>query len=539
MISPSEILSKIGLPGSARHFAAVDFDAGEMRVVCAERRGKVVRITQLIRADLPNEIDVEDAGAMGRFLAQTLAKASPSVKSIVMNVPRSQAILKPLRLPRGTAESELPAMIRFQVEKELPFPLAEALVDFTIARHYAGEALPGEEDGALCVLVAAVRLPVVEHYRRIALTAGVKLRRLGLRASANLCCVLECLDEDDNKPLALVHVTADETEIDVLSGGYMEFSRSALIDVAPDGEGGQAVTERSARAVAAEISRSLRSYQAARQGEDISRILLAGQTGIEPGIAKALTTRLGLKCERFNPAEALGLPDDGGASPFISALGLAIQSKRSDMAFDFLNPRRPKARPDAKKLRRVFFAAGAAAVVLAAIVGGAVHVHRKKAAVSQLRTRLSQLKKLNKPVAKLEERFRAVQDWADQGPTVLDHWALLSSILPPCTELYASSIKGGAEAQLILAIRATDDDVITRLGETLRKAGYRHKTARVATSENPLGYLYETSVQVIPTDDVKVDLSAGKGPPRPENEASYEERRSYERSSRRNRRNRR
>ena len=133
------------MPG---RFLAVDMDSRVLRIVCAERTGRHIRIARLLRADFPDDLDATDASAVGGFLAATLRGASISAAAMVMSVPRGQAVLKPVRLPPGTDEADLPDMVRYQVERELPFRIEEAVVDFTISRHYHVDDSP-ETDGRL------------------------------------------------------------------------------------------------------------------------------------------------------------------------------------------------------------------------------------------------------------------------------------------------------------------------------------------------------------------------------------------------------
>jgi len=526
-----------------RRFIAVDIDSRILRIVCAERTGRHVRVTRLIRADFPPDLEVTDARAVGGFLAKTLQEANVDARAMVMSVPRGQAVLKPLRLPPGTDEADLPDMVRYQVERELPFRIEEAVVDFTIGRHYHVDDSPETDGRVVDVLVAAVRLPVLEHYRQIATTAGVKLLRLGLRPNANLCCVLRCLGRENPGPMALVYIASDETEIDVLAGGSMEFSRAALIPVPPPGRA-PAETDRAAEVVAMDVVRSLQTYQAAEQSAEIERVVLAGGTGIEPRVAKAVAGRLGVPCERLDPSEALQLADDGSASGFVSALGLAIgpdARAAGAMPFDFLNPTRPRGRGDRKKRRRLL-AGGAVAVLLAAVVAGrAAHLGAKEAVVQQLQAKLRDLHKGEKEMRDLRSRLNLLEGWEQQDRNWTGHWAYLSSVLPPCTDIYVTSVKStsmdvqrratpgegkpGTRPKrrrknvsvpaLSLTVRARQDEAIAELGRRLRRHGYRFKIGRVATSNDRRGYIYGTTVLVEVDRDKALDFASAPAPRRP------------------------
>jgi len=506
-----------------RRFAAVDFDSRELRVVLAERVGASQRIVRLAHAQLPDDIDPADAPALGRFLAAALKEMSIRVKAVVMNVPRCRAVLTPLQLPAGTSAEDLPGMVQYQVDKELPFRIAEAVVDFAIARHFAADAAADSELPHLDVLAATVRLPVVEHYKQIALSAGVKLLRLGLRPNANLRCVTACLGQEQEvpAPLAIVNVTADETEIDVTDGKSLAFSRSTLIAVPPTDSSTQASADQASRALASEIVRSLQTYQVAERGDPIRRILVAGGTGIEARLAKAMSRLLGVQCERFNPAQALSLADDGSASAFISALGLAIAGART-AEVDFLNPKRPRVRRKVRKASRSIIPAAVAAVALIVAIVLGVRVHGKKSRVADMRSELSRLREANKKVTAVAKPLKAIEKWIERDRPWADHWAYLSSVLPPCGDLYVTDIRSPREGHLKIAVQARQAHVLEDMKGNLRRAGYKFTTDGVATKDNRLGYNYTTSVDIAIDPDKRLDLAGAAKPERPTDDMSGE-----------------
>jgi len=442
------------------------------------------------------------------------------VKAVVMSVPRALAVLKPLQFPPGTAWEDLAGMVQYQVEKELPFPLAEAVVDFTVADHYDAEA---DARPHVNVLVSAVRLPVVEHYKQIALAAGLKLLRLGLRPVATMRCVTACLGSRAAGPLAVIHVTADETEIMVLSDGALAFSRSALFGEALGHEVPEGEASRHVRTVATEIARSLQTYQAAEGGRPIEQILLAGGTGIEAGVARSLRRRIGVGCERFNPAGPLRLRDDGQASAFIASLGMAVGHDGAAAPFDFLNPKRPRRRRDGKKIRRGLLAAAAAVALAAGITAASLWVGGKQADLAELKARAAALKERRKPFDAQAKRLDALRRWEDGASDLLGHWAYVSAAAPACTDLYITSLHAASDGALKLAVRAKDDTAILALGRTLRTgmSGYAVKTGRVATGEDRFQYLYGTTVSVLTPKGKRADISRLKTPKRPSDDVSY------------------
>jgi Tfp pilus assembly PilM family ATPase len=159
-----------------------------------------------------------------------------------------------------------------------------------------------------------VPLKVVEYYRQVAAAAKLKLLRLSLRPYANALCALSAGAAADGETVAFIHLTAEESEIDVLTGGALAFSRSAVIrpshpepataDAAAAGPAPAA--ESAVDAAVNEASRSLRSYGSVHRDRRLERVLVAGGTGHEQAVADALAKRLGVRGEVFDPASRGG-----------------------------------------------------------------------------------------------------------------------------------------------------------------------------------------------------------------------------------------
>src|SRR3954470_14667936 len=107
-----------------------------------------------------------------------------------MGVPRAQVVLRTLTLPLIEDLRELASMVHFQIGRDLPFRMDEAVIDFKVRRIVSpsparpepnGKADQPAEPAALPkmeVLVAAMKRDVVEFYHQTAEAAGLKLAAL-------------------------------------------------------------------------------------------------------------------------------------------------------------------------------------------------------------------------------------------------------------------------------------------------------------------------------------------------------------------------
>ena len=512
------------MPGRARKLIAVDFDSRHLRIVEAALTNGRVRIRKLTQVDMPEGMDIEDPRAVGEFLGRTLKGLHLAGTSVVMNVPRGQAVLKPVVLPPGVEKDELAGMVRFQVEKELPFDVSEAVIDFTVTSHY--DAPAGQEAAAagLNVLAAVVKAPVVDHYRKIAEAANIKLLRLGLRPYAIMRCVDACVPRGEDEVSAIAFLTADETEIMVLVGHSLTFSRSAMVSISPPRAGSDPAAKETVESLVNEIARSVQSYQTVKGGDGkIDKVQLAGGTGMESRLAGEITRRIKVGCETLDPSVALGLLEaTPGTSAFAAAIGLAVAQGDSALPFDFLAPKRPRVKRDMRKIR-----VAAVLMLVVSVLGGGVfagytHLDGKRQQVAALKRRQIKAKKNNKAFKSLSHYVKAVDGWEDGGRDWLDHWAYLCGQFPPCQDIYIDALRTNRnDGSISFTAKAVERAGIDKLTDNLTKAKYPHilLASRLDTND---AYQQSTDVKIIVPNGEKVDLSTVKVEPRPGDDISLE-----------------
>jgi Tfp pilus assembly PilM family ATPase len=502
----------------ARRFVAVDFDSRGLRLAQARRAGARVRVERVLFLPAPPGLDMDDARAVGATLKTAMRENRLAGWPIVMCVPRERAALKTLAFPPGTGEAELAAMVQYQVEKELPFRAEEAVVDFTaLGRPRPAGAPAGTE--AARVVVAAVRVPVVDFYRHLAQAAGAKLLSLGLRPYANLQCFAACLPAQADERAALVNLTADETEIDVFDGADLAFSRSAIArpptgERAPEAESAEAID-----GIVAEVVRSLQSYQSAEGGGKVERIYIAGGTGLEEGLARSLARRTGAACQKFQPARAMQLGGQGAgdASEFVTALGLAVGGGAT--ALDFLSPKRPAAVRNTARTTAILAAAALAVLALSASLLAGRYLSAKRARVQTLEGELRKIESRRARALAEANRLDFIEAWQD-GPEWLDHLALLSAKFLSAKDAVAGRIDGSGDGTLRFTLHAASEEVVTRITRQLNEAGYVATAGRQDKTNDPryLQYPHSSDLTVRCGPNMEVDLDSLKAVPRPEDD---------------------
>jgi Tfp pilus assembly PilM family ATPase len=499
---------------------AVDFDRDAFRVVEAQRAGGRAKITRLASVPISAKIDLTDAQAVGCALGRALKDLRLAGEPVVMNIPRGQAVLKPMTLPPGTARDEMAAMVRYQVEDELPFPGEEAVIDFTVTRSHfdVEDNQADDEDAGENVLVAAARLPVVDHYRQVAQAAGVKLHRLGLRPYANLRCIEACTVRGPDESVALVQLLADETEIDVMVGASLAFSRSAMNPQEgrphPDSDEGR----RAVHTVVTEVIRSLQSFSAIERGKSVDAILVAGGTGIEGRVAKVLAERTGVQVEMLDPAGGFRLRPGEQQGEFVSALGLAAGSCEEELPFDFVNPKQPVVKRDHRRTYVLAAVAGLVVLIAALFPLRERYLAPKQSLRSELYETRERLKKNLKRIKTLPRQYAEVRDFLEPSYDWPRHLAALSMLLPPADEAYLpDGLRTGSDGSIGFTVRTREVQTIGTITENLQQAGYRIKIGRSSVAQrDPFGYYNSYEVTVYVTDESPGELTRALAVGRPE-----------------------
>ena len=121
-----------GLPSAM----GLEIDGLTLRIAEASRSGNSNRIDQVraLPLELPENADRADASVLGSAIAKTLAKARIKPGPVVLGIGRSQVILRTVVVPDTGLTGTIAALVRFQVARDLPFRLDEAIIDFQILR---------------------------------------------------------------------------------------------------------------------------------------------------------------------------------------------------------------------------------------------------------------------------------------------------------------------------------------------------------------------------------------------------------------------
>lgn len=513
---------------------AVDVTDGWLHVAQAALRGAEPRIIRLasVRLEAAEKNGTEPPAATGEAIARAWKSLRLDAGPVVFGVPRSQVILRVLTLPPTRRDSEVAAMVYFQISRDLPFRLEDAVLDFQVLPPAAAPANPPasapttgsgeapgtrpESTGGTRVLAAVVRRDTVEQYSALAKAAGLRLGLLGLRplAVAHAAALGLGPGEAADGAVAVVSLEADGVSFEVLAGGALVFSRLGSLPprpatatataTTPEDTAGAPVTSADVsgpalEAAALETLRSVHGYEGTPDHQRLTAIVVAGPPAFAAALAERLATRHGLPARPLTVARAL-LPSDAAAAcpeAALPAIGLALTSlDASGAPFDFLDPKRPPAPRDDRRVRRLAAVAGVLAVLLT-IGGIRTHLVRKREQVrKELQEQVTLASKNLSGFRAVRTQARTLTDWSAQSRTWLDHLALLSALLPPSQDLYLTALSTSSRNGLSLSARVRSGETIDRLGAALRAAGYSVKPPGITPVNDRFGYRFQASLEI-------------------------------------------
>ena len=536
---------------------ALDLDGNILRVCQATPRSPAPSIDRLasITLDLPPDANRADPVLLGNAIARALSKLRLKPATVVLGIPRAQVVLRTLLLPPADNPAQLAGLVLFQAARDLPFPAAEAVIDFKVRRTVQLPSRPSPPPGQgppsnstpnpaadtpesrLEILVAAVKRDTVEFHQQLAENAGLKLAALGFLPHAHARTVEACHVADPDSAFALVALRPDETSLEILSHEALLFSRATNFSPAPaDAPQPADLADPSVLApkpeplslvqfAVRETVRSLHAFSGLEPDTPVSKVVVAGATGLEPDLAKALAERLGLPATHLDPAASLPIPDDAKpeAHGALAVLGLALGlADPSGLAFDFLNPKRPPIHRDTRRLKTLGAVAAFAALLVALLAIRTTLVRRETAVLDAARAELNDSKKKSPFYRKTLQQAASIEEWLASDRDWTDLYAHLSAILPSAEDIYLKSFTVTGNGAIRIGVQARSGETIARLDQKLRAAGYDVRPVAITPGSDRFGYDFASTVEFILPKKLKIDLPSLKTPPRPADDASLD-----------------
>lgn len=506
-----------------KRLLTVDWDTQDLRMALVQPRGTGIELLKAVSVPVPTDVACDDPERFGAFLREAIRQSRIGNKQAVFCVPREQVVLNTINLPPSPAD-DLPAIVLNQIARELPFSSDQAVIDFALSMDH-------DPKDPATALVAAVRIDDIDFYRKVASEAGLSLSRIGLRPYANRLAVMACVSEAADQTVLVVESGPHHTEISVLRGGALVFSRSATatmpvlreerVDHSQDsrittpGVLDARESEHTREAISrlmVEIIRSFEAYRATDTTASVDHIVVCGATGLEVELAQSLAARFAARAELFAPDRILDLSASRAKElrGFSAVLGLALGHERAPLvSFDFLSPKKPISRRTVR-MRKVPRVALTAAFLIAAIgVTYYKFVHLPVAKAEEMRSEVAAMSGDKKRVEEFKQLLDTVEDWSASEQYWPEVLATLTREFPTSdvaqvTRISFDTVKDTKSkgktyvATMDMRLRTAELGVVNDITEKLRALGFEDV---IPDSETPIGgrrtsvYRFDTGVR--------------------------------------------
>lgn len=470
--------------GLGKDILALDWDHREVRAMAGHMVAGKLRVARMFRQSLPAEVASDEPSAFGPWLGDVVRRNGCGGMRTIVAMPRDQVVIKNLTIP-PTPEAEIAALVRFQMQKELPFNADDAVIDYTIGEHLPSTkaGTPGESDAGgepagsqIELLVAATRTEVVDYYREVAEKAGLKLRRIGLRCFCNLETVRICSPSSESDRVLLVNVGPELTEIDIVQGWRLLFSRSASVPLNGDDR------DVFLRRLNLEVMRSVQAARATVADLEVDQLVVAAPQELAREITEDLARSLDVGGWLLDPTSKIELPKDRatGAGEFAPVIGLMLgQADRTRSPFDFLHPHQIVDLRSRRKKRIMTGAGVAAGALVLALIGNGVALAANRSDIAVRQGELTKLKAKAKEVQELRNDVSAIKSTTSAGPGWLMEYKRINELWTGDRQLHKDAHLARWEAalagddggwQITLKVLAADQELADSLEKKLRKA---------------------------------------------------------------------
>lgn len=255
----------LGLNIGSKHIKAVEVKNNRGRL---EVLGAGIRPTP--EGAIANGI-VVDPGLLGAEVRELLTEAGIRSKRVVSSVAGQQSlVVRIIEVPRMT-KSELQETMKWEIERHIPFPAEDVVMDFQPLEKEESQGEEGAEGETMEVLLAVAQEELINSHVQALEAAGLLPNAIDIEplAMARLLAVT-AEDEDPNQTMAFINIGARVTDISIVKGNDLTFTRTVPL-------GGDSLTTAISEAL------GLQPQEAERAKVDLGSAILAAaaESGVD------------------------------------------------------------------------------------------------------------------------------------------------------------------------------------------------------------------------------------------------------------------
>ena len=436
---------------------AIDLVRRRLRAVHVSHSRQGLTLRRVHVAIAPNELDMNDHEAVGAWVAVELGKGKIPRRNAVVAMSREHVALKRITLPT-TDRYELPDMVRFSMDRDLPFDATEAVIDYVPV---------AVKENRTTVVAVAIQKSVKESIEAVMRAAGVSIDRISVRCLGTVA-LLNSLDRQDDQVAGwmAIDVTGDGVEVSVMDEGFLRFSRATDIQHAP-------TPERFVETVVTETKRSWMSYRIVEDASAIRRAIVFGEEEVAKRVRDSIGDMLGEPTMVMEAHPKITVREDARTAWPLT--GLLLEPIIGSEMIDFSNPRRA---PDRHARTRQLLLAAAGSIVvllLGAMLFGQRELQRIDRQIAELQPDRQALVQLNFRREREYFRYEHLNRWEAAHVDWLAHFAHLYPRLPQPERLVLDAWSGSQSYQGVAYDRREDqwsvprEIVITVRGEAVSR----------------------------------------------------------------------
>ena len=341
-----------------RSGTALGVDIGSARIKAVELAraggGAVIRAAGSVPtpAGAIQEGRITDPQAIGRALRELVATSGIRTRTAVASVGGQVAIVREVRMPK-LPPAEVKAAARFEVERYLPYPIAEVTYDTYVVGEFKDNG-----NTRLDVLVAAARTDVLAQHVTALKAGGLEPEILDVESFALARAMTARGKQAQNRIIIYIHIGAENTGIMIADGPVprvmrtvvfggntvtrllaerlgMEFNQAEALKVklgsgqqeggTPDPRQLEEVMVAGLGDLTTEVRRSLDYYEGRNRGAGPEGAFVTGGGALLPGLTRYLSTDLGVPVEVGDPFQGVGgSPRGRGGEQPGSMLAIAV-----------------------------------------------------------------------------------------------------------------------------------------------------------------------------------------------------------------------